>query len=102
MTIDLTVFMSVLSVVLAVVTFFIGRFTATRKQGQESGQLMSDIGYIKRGMDDLKAEIKEERNHTEEMKLLIAEHGRDIKSAFERIRRLEEQVARYYEHGGNV
>ena len=101
MAIDLTVLISILSAILTVASFFVGRFTATRKQGQESGQLLSDIGYIKRGMDDLKAEIKEERKHTGEMELLIAEHGRDIKSAFERIKRLEESHARYHEHGGN-
>ncbi|MBQ8552300.1 MAG: hypothetical protein IJ428_05765 [Clostridia bacterium] len=102
MTIDLTLLMSLLSVVMTIASFFIGRFTASRKQGQESGQLLSDIGYIKRGMDDLKSEIKEERNHTEKMQFSIAEHGRDIKSAFERIKKLEESVSRYHEHGGSI
>lgn len=102
MTIDLTVLISLLSVAMTIASFFIGRFTATRKQGQENGQLLSDIGYIKRGMDDLKAEIKEERKHTGEMSQLIAEHGRDIKSAFNRIEKLEEKMARYHEHGGSA
>lgn len=102
MNIDLTILISIISIALAIATFFIGRMTATRKQGQESGQLLSDIGYIKRGMDDLKAEIKEERKHTGEMELLLAEHGRDIKSAFDRIKRVEERISRYHEHGGNA
>lgn len=102
MTIDLTVLISLLSVAMTVASFFIGRFTATRKQGQESGQLMSDIGYIKRGMDDLKAEIKEERKHTGELELTLAEHGRDIKTAFDRIKRIEERISRYHEHGGGA
>lgn len=101
MQIDVTILISLLSVAMTIASFFIGRMTATRKQGQENGQLLSDIGYIKRGMDDLKSEIKEERKHTGEMERTIAEHGRDIKSAFGRIERIEEKMSRYHEHGGN-
>jgi uncharacterized coiled-coil protein SlyX len=51
-------------------------------------------------LTEVESRSKSNVHRLDEMQLSIAEHGRDIKSAFERIKRLEEAISRYHEHGG--
>ena len=54
MTVDITVLIAVLGFALSVGTFFIGRVTAAKTSGQEYGVMLTEIGYIKSGVDDMK------------------------------------------------
>ena len=57
----LTVVISAIGVTAAVVTGFIGYQNGLKKRstegGEERGVLMTDIGYIKAGIDDLKKQM---------------------------------------------
>jgi len=59
MTIEITVLIAVIGCALSVGTFFIGRTTAARDDGRENGQVLTELGYIKKGIDGLEKDIKE-------------------------------------------
>ncbi len=60
MEISVSVLIAVLGCVISVATFFIGRVTAAKNSGQEMGVLMTDIGYIKSSVDDVKKKMEQE------------------------------------------
>lgn len=79
---ELTVLISVIGVVLSVGTFFIGRTTASRNDGKQEGQILTELGYIKSGVDDMKRKMENlEKNY----------HNLDG-----RVLRLEEKMAMYH------
>lgn len=55
---DPTLWISVVGLLLSAVTFFLGRLSTNREQGEKQGSLASDVGYIKAGIDDLKKDIR--------------------------------------------
>ena len=59
MTIEITVLIAVIGCVLSVGTFFVGRMTAAKNDGRENGQVLTELGYIKKGIDGLEKDIKE-------------------------------------------
>lgn len=59
MNIDVSILISVLGVVLSVGTFFVGRMTAAKTSGQEYGVMLTEIGYIKSGVDDMKKKMEQ-------------------------------------------
>ena len=59
MTVEITVLIAVIGCALSVGTFFIGRTTAARDDGRENGQVLTELGYIKKGIDGLEKDIKE-------------------------------------------
>lgn len=71
--------------VLSIIVFFIGRFSASKSEGEKTGSLASDIGYIKAGIDELKNEIKSIRSEMNEFSAKLARLEESIKSAHRRI-----------------
>ena len=59
MNIDIAVLIAVLGFALSVGTFFIGRITAAKTSGQEYGVMLTEIGYIKSGVDDMKKKMEQ-------------------------------------------
>ena len=59
MNIDATILIAVLGFALSVGTFFVGRITAAKNDGRENGQVLTELGYIKKGIDGLEKDIKE-------------------------------------------
>lgn len=59
MTIELSVLIAVLGFAMSVGTFFIGRVTAAKTSGQEYGVMLTEIGYIKSGVDDMKKKMEQ-------------------------------------------
>lgn len=59
MQIDVGIMVSLLSVALAVGTFFLGRTSAAKSSGQQQGQVLTELGYIKRGVDGLERKMDE-------------------------------------------
>lgn len=56
---DITVVIAVLGCVLSVATFLIGRTSAAKSSGQEYGVMLTEIGYIKSGVDDMKKKMEQ-------------------------------------------
>jgi len=86
MTIDITVLIAVLGLALSAAAFFIGRMTAAKTSGQQTGQVLTELGYIKKGIDGLERDIKEIKRQYTDL---------DV-----RVSKLEEAIRIY--HGGNV
>lgn len=49
--------LTIISVCIAFASFFIGRLTASREKGKNDGVMLTEIGYIKRGIDDLTKKV---------------------------------------------
>ena len=73
---------TIIGFALSVSTFFIGRTTASKADGKQEGQILSELGYIKSGIDDTKRKLEsmEKSYHTLEG----------------RVARLEERVNIYH------
>ncbi len=56
---ELEILITVCGLAVSVATFFIGRMTSARNGGQERGVMLTDIGYIKSGIDDLKKKMEQ-------------------------------------------
>jgi 5-bromo-4-chloroindolyl phosphate hydrolysis protein len=79
---ELTAAIAVAGLAVSVGTFFIGRTTAAKNSGKEYGVMLTEIGYIKSGVDDMKRKMEsmEKSYHTLEG----------------RVARLEERVNIYH------
>ena len=82
---ELTVAIAVAGLAVSVGTFFVGRTTAAKNSGKEYGVMLTDIGYIKSGVDDMKRKMEQTDNRYNEL-----EH---------RVTKLEQKMAIYH-HGG--
>lgn len=64
--IEIAALISVCGLFLSAATFFIGRQTAAKNNGQQTGQVLTELGYIKKGIDGLERDIKEiKRQYTD-------------------------------------
>ena len=55
---------TIIGFALSVATFFIGRTTASKADGKQEGQILSELGYIKSGINDTKRKLESmERSH---------------------------------------
>lgn len=59
MNIDITILIAVIGCTVSVAAFFIGRVTAAKSSGQEYGVMLTEIGYIKSGVDDMKKKMEQ-------------------------------------------
>lgn len=82
---DIAAIIAICGLVLSVTTFFIGRTTAAKNSGQEYGVMLTEIGYIKSGVDDMKKKMEQS--------------DRRYIDLAERVTALEE-VAKIYHPGG--
>ncbi len=96
---ELGIIISVCGLALSAATFFVGRITAGKSSGKENGQMLSDMGYVKRGVDDLRDDIKDFREIIEKVRIEQAAQAQDLKSALRRIEALEKRVSHYHEGG---
>ena len=79
MQIEILVLTSAIGVTLSIGTFFFGRLTSARRDGEHTGEFKSDIQYLKRLLEDL---LLEQRNTNR----IVADHS-------ERLAKVEERAA---------
>ena len=96
---ELGMITGLIGVGLSIATFVIGRITAGKTSGKENGQMLSDIGYIKSSVDNLRAEVKEMNKNLSEIRIEQAAQARDIKTLYSRVESLEKRIAHYHEGG---
>ena len=82
---DITILIAVLGFALSVGTFFVGRMTAAKNSGQQTGQVLTELGYIKKGIDGLERDIKEIKRQYTDL---------DV-----RVSKLEEAIRIYHKEG---
>lgn len=85
MEVNATVLIAAIGLAVSVVTFFIGRQSAAKNSGKEYGVMLTEIGYIKSGVDDMKRKMEQ----SDKRYIDLAE----------RVTALEEKMAIYH-HGG--
>lgn len=85
MAIELTILIAVGGFALSVGTFFVGRMTAAKNSGQQTGQVLTELGYIKKGIDGLERDIKEIKRQYTDL---------DV-----RVSKLEEAIRIYHKEG---
>ena len=93
MTIELSVLISVIGVLLSVASFVIGRTTAAKTSGQEDGEMKANIRYIKESVDKHDKKLDRVAENYESMK-------REIVELRGRLEKLEQRVEML--HGGDV
>lgn len=82
MQIDVLVLIAICGFTLSVATFFIGRTSQAKNNGQQTGQVLTELGYIKKGVDGLERKMDELQKNYGELKT--------------RVTKLEEKVGFYH------
>lgn len=71
MQIDTGVLIALVGCALSVATFFIGRTTQAKSNGQQTGQVLTELGYIKKGVDGLERKLDELQKNYGELKTRV-------------------------------
>ena len=79
----------ILSAVFAYLAFNRNKKKDDEGQGQQLGTIQSDLGYVKSGIDDIKAEQKEQRNINVSLASRVTAVEESTKQAHKRIDHLE-------------
>ena len=82
MQIDTGVLIAIVGCTLSVATFFIGRTSQAKSIGQQTGQVLTELGYIKKGVDGLEKRFEKLQESYNELKT--------------RVTKLEEKVGFYH------
>ena len=64
--------LSFVSPILAIVTFFVGRRTASRQDGKQDGVMLTEIGYLKKGNDDILRKIESQEHQYNDLAVRVA------------------------------
>lgn len=78
-------------VVFGLVTMFRNKKQDDTQQGRESGTVLSDLGYIKAGVDEIKSEQKEQRKTNIEFITRLTAVEESTKQAHKRIDELKHE-----------
>lgn len=74
---------------LALLTFTRNKAKDDKSEGQQSGQMFAEFGYIKSGIDDIKTEMREQRKINTDTATKLAAVEASAKQAHRRIDRIE-------------
>lgn len=85
---ELNNWIPLLSLVLAIATFLVGRLTASHQAGRETGEIKTDIKYIKESVSKLEQKV-DKHNEVIERTFRLEEQ---MKVANHRIKDLEDKV----------
>lgn len=83
---------------IGVATFARNKAKDDRSEGQQSGQMLTELGYIKSGIDDIKTEQREQRHINTETATELAAVKASAKQAHLRIDRIEGREYPSHEH----
>lgn len=86
---------STLGAVVAIGSAYIGYRKGVKQEGSNEGSLRSDVGYIKAGVDELKTEIKDQRQQHYALAERVVKIDESTKSAHKRIDGLEERIEHF-------
>ena len=79
------------SIVFAYLAFSRNKKKDDEGQGQQLGTIQSDLGYVKSGIDDIKAEQREQRNINVSLTSRVTAVEESTKQAHKRIDHLEQK-----------
>lgn len=87
--VEIGVLCTVLALVVSYAAYRLSTKKESKDEGRESGTVMTELGYIKSGIDDIKAEQKDQRQMNTEIRERLASVEASAKQAHHRIDRLE-------------
>ena len=98
-TLDVVVMLIGVIGTLSAITFGVASYLRNRKKddagdGKQDGVVLTEIGYIKSGIDDIKAEQREQRKTNTEVMTRLAAVEASSKQAHKRIDRIEHMPER--------
>ncbi len=82
----------ILSAVFAYVAFSRNKKKDDEGQGQQLGTIQSDLGYVKSGIDDIKAEQREQRSINVSVTSRVTAVEESVKQAHKRIDTIEHDI----------
>ena len=85
MSIELSIIIAIVGVVLSVVTFVIGRQTSSKNEGFKSGKIEAHIENIEKGINEIKADMKEYSRDAKDLESRVGALEEKIKTVFIRI-----------------
>lgn len=75
--------------IIGIITFSRNKAKDDKSEGQQSGQMLTELGYIKSGIDDIKSEQREQRRINTETATKLASVEASAKQAHLRLDRIE-------------
>ena len=84
-------FLTLVSLTIAICTFYFNRKKETSADGEFKGSLKTDLEYIKRGVDELKRDNKDIRDDVGDLKERVKSVEDSAKEAHRRIDRMEQK-----------
>ncbi|MDR2046543.1 MAG: hypothetical protein LBP79_01330 [Clostridiales bacterium] len=90
----ITIVLAVLTPLCTIASFFLARNAEAKKHGREDGELKSDIGYIKRRVDDIILEQRETNKTLDAYGERITRVEESAKQAHKRIDGIENKISR--------
>lgn len=85
-------FMTLISVTVAIFTFYFNRKKETSDDSSFKGSMKTDLEYIKKGVDELKSDNKDIKDDVSELKERIVRVEDSTKSAHKRIDNLSGMI----------
>jgi predicted nuclease with TOPRIM domain len=76
---------------LSALTFVWGRITAAKNNGKESGQIMSELGYLRSNTDEIKRRLDKQDERDREYISRLTAVEESAKSAHKRLESLEKR-----------
>lgn len=89
MTIELTIFLSVVSVTLALLGYQLNKSKAIKTDGMESAEIKTQLGYISKGVDDIRLDIKTNERQMRTLGERVTRVEESSKQAHKRIDSIE-------------
>jgi len=83
--------LAIVGLILTVISFYAGRKTASRQEGVQDGTILTELGYLKSSMDDIKRRLdrQDDRDRDYVSRLTCVEES--AKSAHKRIDQLHRE-----------
>lgn len=90
MTIELGIVISVLGVVIAFLGYQLNKSKEIKSDGRESAELKAELGYIRRGVEDIKIDLRVNNEQLQAFGERLTRVEESTKQAHKRINKLEQ------------
>ncbi|WP_066317011.1 hypothetical protein [Bacillus sp. FJAT-29814] len=92
MTVEVGVLISITSVIIAILAYSLNKSKVIKSDGRESAELKAELGYIRRGVDDIKIDLKASEKQMQHLGERVTRVEESNKSLHKRVDKIEEKV----------
>lgn len=85
MNIDLNIISTLISLILGIAGFAAGRLSASKADGKQAGVMLTEMGYLKSGIDDIKAQMRDSDKRYTELNARVVAVEASAKQAHKRL-----------------